>query len=121
AHVGDLHVVPLDGSSGMMIPGDCRRDVPRRPFSRRKPSMTALQPALRLRTRVLPGNRIEVTAPELKEGETVDVFLVLPGPGGPEEGRSALDIIRGLQGHRLFRSPEDVDRYLEEGRGSWDR
>jgi hypothetical protein len=79
-----------------------------------------MQPALHLKTTVLPGNKIEVTATELKVGETVDVFLVLPESTSPP-GRSALEIIRSLGGHRLFQSPEEVDRYLQEERDSWER
>lgn len=32
---------------------------------------------LHLTTRVLPGNRIEITAPELREGDAVEVTLVV--------------------------------------------
>jgi hypothetical protein len=35
--------------------------------------------AFKLRTTVLPGNRIEFTAPELPEGAEVEVFVSLPG------------------------------------------
>lgn len=34
---------------------------------------------------------------------------------------SALEVIASLRGHRLFQTPEDVDRYLQEGRDAWDR
>ena len=74
-----------------------------------------MQAALYIQTKVLPGNRIEVAASELKEGDVVDVFLVLPEP--PQAARrSALDVIAALQGHRLFRTPEEVDRYVQEER-----
>lgn len=79
-----------------------------------------MQAALHLKTRVLPGKRVELTAAELKEGETVDVFLVLP-EAPPAPRRSALEVIQSLQGHRLFQTPEEVDRYLQEERDSWDR
>lgn len=76
-----------------------------------------MQTALRVTATVLPGNKIEVTAPELREGETVDVFEV--NPSSPRH--SALEIIHGLKRHRLFQSPEEVDTYLQEERDSWDR
>jgi hypothetical protein len=79
-----------------------------------------VQPALHLKTTVLPGNKIEITAAELKVGETVEVFLVLPDRPG-SVGPSALDVIKSLDGHRLFKSPEELDRHLQEERGSWDR
>ncbi len=79
-----------------------------------------MQTALRVTATVLPGNKIEVTAPELREGEDVDVFLVLPqSPSFPR--LSALEIINSLKGHRHFQSPEEVDTYLREERDSWDR
>lgn len=60
-----------------------------------------MQTALRVTATVVPGNKIEVTAPGLREGETVDVFLILPMP--PSSPRHcALEIIHGLKGHRLF-------------------
>jgi hypothetical protein len=74
-------------------------------------------------TTVLPGHRIEITAPDLPEGETVDVVVVPKPPrkGTEKTGPSIFDIIAGLKGHRLFRTPEEVDRYVNEERDSWDR
>jgi hypothetical protein len=78
------------------------------------------QVALRITTRVQPGHKIEITAPELVEGQAVEVFLVLPQkPATPR--RSALEIIESLHGHRLFQNTEEVDRYLQEERDSWER
>lgn len=79
-----------------------------------------MQTALRMTATVQPGNKIEVTAPELREGEDVDVFLVLPEPP-PSSRRSALEIITSLKGHRSFQSAEEVNQYLQEERDSWDR
>lgn len=71
-------------------------------------------------TTVLPGNRIEIVAPELREGQAVDVFLVVSATGG-RESSSALDAIRSLQGHRFFSSSAEADAYLATERNSWDR
>ncbi len=79
-----------------------------------------MQTALRMTATVLPGNKIEVTAPELREGEDVDVFLVLP-QAPPIPRRSALEIINSLKGHRAFQSSAEVNAYLREERDSWDR
>ncbi|MCL4207856.1 MAG: hypothetical protein KJ000_35675 [Pirellulaceae bacterium] len=79
-----------------------------------------MQNALHIKTTVLPGQRIEITAPHLNEGDAVDVFLVLPSQS-PRGSRAALEIIRGLHGHRLFETADDVDRYLQEERDTWDR
>jgi hypothetical protein len=78
-----------------------------------------MQNVLRLTATVMPGHRAEVFAPELREGEAVEVILVLP-----EETKSAhpsaLDIINGLNGHRLFKSAQEVDNHLQEERDAWD-
>jgi len=74
-------------------------------------------------TTVLPGLRIEFVAPELREGEQVQV-VVIPASPSPQErksGPSALEIIESYHGHRLFQTAEEVDRYINEERDSWDR
>ncbi len=38
-----------------------------------------MQSAIHLQSKVLPGNRIEVTAPDLEEGQTVDLIIVPSG------------------------------------------
>jgi hypothetical protein len=81
---------------------------------------TAPGAALHVKTRVLPGERVEIAVPGLPEGELVDVFLVV---GRREDAHpvSAIDVIKSLQGHRGFQSAEEVDRYLQEERDAWDR
>ena len=37
-----------------------------------------MQAALKMKTRVLPGKRVEVTAPELVEGEDVELIILKP-------------------------------------------
>ena len=76
--------------------------------------------ALHIKTRVLPGQKIEVTAPELVEGEPVEVIVVFPGPGRRGR-RSVMDIIESGTLPRTGRSAEEVDRYIREERDSWDR
>lgn len=84
--------------------------------------------ALRVHAKVLPGHRIELTAPELPEGATVEVIVVLPRaapPAAPPAGdqpRHVLDILESLPpGPRLFKTPEEADRYLQQERDSWDK
>jgi len=75
--------------------------------------------ALRVTTTVQPGNRIEITAPELTEGKTVQVTVrELEAPAGA--CRSALEIINSLKGHRLFPTAEAVDSYVRGERDSWE-
>jgi hypothetical protein len=72
----------------------------------------------RTQTTVLPGHRIEIAAPELGEGTQVEV-LILTLPNHPR--RSALEVIKSLHGHRLFQTPEQVQRHLQQERDAWDR
>jgi hypothetical protein len=75
--------------------------------------------ALRTQTTVLPGHRIEISAPELAEGARVEV-IILPATMRAPGRRSALEIIESLRGHRLFQSTEQVRQYMQEERDSWD-
>lgn len=80
-----------------------------------------MQSTLRMQARVLPGNRIELIAPELREGETVSVLVVLDRP---PEGTSLpmIDLIDSLPpGPRSAGSWPEVERHLQEERDSWDR
>jgi hypothetical protein len=80
-----------------------------------------MQAALRLETTVLPGHRLEVSAPELPEGATVEVIVVLPQPSGPRR-RSMLEFLKSLPpGPLLFQTPDEAQRFLQEERGSWER
>ena len=51
-----------------------------------------MQAALRLSTTVLPGHRIEVTAPELPEGACVDLFVTDPSIEPFRRYPSALEV-----------------------------
>ena len=54
-----------------------------------------MQPALRMETTILPGHRLEISAPELPEGARVEVIVVLPEK--PEPCRiSMLEFLESL-------------------------
>ncbi|HSV13055.1 MAG TPA: hypothetical protein VLI90_02265 [Tepidisphaeraceae bacterium] len=78
-----------------------------------------MQNALHIRTQVLPGRKVEVTAAELQEGETVEVFVIRPTSVHASRP-SALQLIESLNGHRHFPNAADVDRHLRQERDSWD-
>jgi hypothetical protein len=80
-----------------------------------------MQAALRMETTVLPGHRLEITAPELPEGAKVEVIVVLPA--APATGRqSMLEFLATLPpGPLLFETPEEANRYIQEERDSWER
>jgi hypothetical protein len=79
-----------------------------------------MQMALRVRTRVLAGGRIEVDSPELEPGAAVELIILLP-EGTTVERRSAVDILAEASGHRAFKTAAEVDAYLREERDAWDR
>jgi hypothetical protein len=85
-----------------------------------------MQAALKLKTRVLPGRRIEVTAPELPENVDVELIVMLPeesvSAAASPVFRSALEYLDSLP--PLHRTPEEwaqIEREFQEERDSWDR
>jgi hypothetical protein len=78
-----------------------------------------MQPALHLTTKVLPGNKIEISAPELLVGNTVEVFVILKNTSSRTR-RSAIELLDELPGQRLFKTPEEADQYLHEERSAWE-
>lgn len=76
--------------------------------------------AVHIKTTILPGGKIEISAPELPAGEQADVFVVIEREE-PTKKRRALDILAGAPGHRLFHTAEEVDNYIREERDSWER
>jgi hypothetical protein len=80
-----------------------------------------MQTALRLETTILPGHRLEVSAPELPDGVKVEVIVVLPVK--PESPRiSMLDFVESLpSGPRAFPTWEEYERFLREEKNSWER
>ncbi len=77
-----------------------------------------MQSALHITTKVLPGNKIEIQVPEAKIGDSVDVFVVLSKKAETKK-RSAVDILNELPGRQLFKTAEEVDKYLKEERELW--
>lgn len=85
-----------------------------------------MQGAVRLQTTVLPGHRIEVSAPELPEGQAVEVIVLVPGHNGPHvKPRTTMaDFLESLPkgpSPRLFETWEEYERFLREEKESWDR
>ena len=75
--------------------------------------------AVRVKTVVLPGGKIEVSAPELVPGQHATVFVIIDVEESAEK-RHALDILAELPGHLEFQTAEEVDRYVREERDSWE-
>ena len=78
-----------------------------------------MQAAVRSKAVVQPGGRIEVTNDELPVGKEVDVIVLVESESSGK--RSALEILEGLPGQRLFKSAAEVDEYIRAERDSWER
>ena len=80
-----------------------------------------MQTTLRLETTVLPGHRLEITAPDLPEGAKVEVIVVLPEKTAPAR-RSMLELLQSLPpGPLLFETPEQANRFIQGERDAWER
>ncbi|MCA1991001.1 MAG: hypothetical protein LDL41_02985 [Coleofasciculus sp. S288] len=78
-----------------------------------------MQSAIRITTKVLPGDKIEVQLPPGSAGEEVEVFVILPEKK-PLKQRSVLEILEEVHKHGPFRTVEEIDRDLQFERDSWD-
>ncbi|MBD2743222.1 hypothetical protein [Coleofasciculus sp. FACHB-1120] len=78
-----------------------------------------MQPALHISTKVLPGNKIEISTPDLPVGDAVEVFVILPETPISSR-RSAIDLLDELPGQRLFKTTQEADQYIEEERNAWE-
>jgi hypothetical protein len=80
-----------------------------------------MQTTLRMETTILHGHRLEISNPEFPDGATVEVIVVFPEPPKPCR-MSMLEYLKTLPpGPLLFKTPEDVNRYIQEERDSWER
>ena len=74
---------------------------------------------LTITTTVLPGGKIEVSAPELVPGEQVTIIVKIEEP---EKMTITERLARAnYKGGRLFKTAEEVDAYIREERDSWER
>ena len=73
--------------------------------------------AIRREAVVGPGGAINVHAPELPEGTLAEVILLVKEP--PTVQPPSLASMVG-SGSGLFKSVEEVDRYIRELRDEWD-
>lgn len=81
-------------------------------------STSIMQFALRIRTKVLPGNKLEIELPPGSEGEEVDVFVVLPEPKA--QRRNILEFIKQARSQYAVKTAEEIDRQLQTEREAWD-
>lgn len=70
---------------------------------------------------VLPGHRVEISVPELKEGDRVRV-LVSPLDESNQAKQSILTFLDSLpDGPRAFSTWGEYEQHLREERDAWDR
>ncbi len=81
-------------------------------------STSIMQSALRIRTKVLAGNKLEIELPYGSEGEEVDVFVVLPSK--PPQRRNILEFIEQARTQYAVRTAEEIDQQLQTEREAWD-
>jgi hypothetical protein len=82
--------------------------------------INVMQTTVHLQTTVLPGNRVEFSAPELPEGAQVEVTVIVPDR--PRPRISMLEFVKTLPpGPRAFDTWEEYERFLQEEKDSWDR
>ena len=82
-----------------------------------------MQSALRIETKVLPGNKIEIDLPadtaSTSVGQIVEVIVLLPER--PQLLRqNILEWIEQARSRGTFRSVEEINRDLQAERDSWD-
>ena len=77
-----------------------------------------MQKVLHLKTKVLPGGKIEIVHRELPVGKSVDVVV---RHSSESARRSAVDILAEAPGQRLFKTEAEVESYLADERASWER
>ena len=78
-----------------------------------------MQSAIRIITKVLAGNKLEIEVPPGSVGEEVEVFVIIPEKlqGGR---RKVLELLTEIRGRHVSRTVEEIDRELQEERNSWD-
>ncbi len=79
-----------------------------------------MQPRVHVKTKILPGNKIEIIAPDFSVGDEVEVLIYLL-ESQPLNQQSAIDRLEAMPGQRLFTTPTEADHYLQEERDSWER
>jgi hypothetical protein len=77
---------------------------------------------VQVKTKVLPGNRIEVAAEGLREGEDVEVTIKPLGKPSQKPRQGILEFLDSLPPNR--KSPEEwaeFERQFQQERDSWER
>ena len=76
--------------------------------------------AIHIKTRVLPGKRIQVSSGNLVEGQPVDVFVVVSAPSHARH-RSVLQMLKSTPAPGVYTTSDEVDEHIRKERDSWER
>jgi len=84
-----------------------------------------MQSALRIETKVLPGNKLEIELPPdialNTVGQTIEVILLLPDKPAVSTTQSILETLAEIHTQRpSSRSVEEINRDLQANRDAWD-
>jgi hypothetical protein len=84
-----------------------------------------MQSALRIETKILPGNKIEINLPSGavpdSVGQTIEVIVLLPEQKPVIEKQSILELLEEIHRQRpVGRSVEEINRSLQAERDAWD-
>ena len=79
-----------------------------------------MESALHIQTKVLPGNKIEIQSQDLAVGDEVDVFIVTSKTQS-KNSSSVIDLIEKMRNNiSSFKTPEEIEKQLQEERKSWE-
>jgi hypothetical protein len=78
----------------------------------------SMQSAIRITTKVIAGNKLEIQVPPGSVGEEVEVFVIIPEK--PPWRRKVLELLTEIRSRHVCRTIEEIDRELQEERNSWD-
>jgi hypothetical protein len=77
-----------------------------------------MQSAIRITTKVLAGDKLEIQVPPGSVGEEVEVFVIIPEK--PPWRRKVLALLTEIRSRHVSRSVAEIDQELQEERNSWD-
>jgi hypothetical protein len=78
-----------------------------------------MQSAIRITTKVLAGDKLEIQVPPGSVGEEVEVFVIIPEK--PQGGRrKVLELLTEIRSRHVSRTVAEIDRELQEEKNSWD-
>lgn len=71
-----------------------------------------MQSAIRITTKVLAGDKLEIQVPPGSVGEEVEVFVIIPEK--PKGGRrKVLELLTEIRSRHVSRTVEEIDRELQ--------